>query len=93
MRAVVNRVELKELIPDEAFDVSALVDKARAIEGFGSIQMIRLEEALVLLITGEDDAAIGRIRDGVGNDWMRENVIPHAAGPPDRHVGDLVVSI
>ena len=53
MKAVVNRVALKEPIPDEEFDTTALVDKARAIEVFGSL----------------------------------------AAGPPDRQVGDLVVSI
>jgi hypothetical protein len=93
MRAVVNRVELKESVPEEEFDVSELREKARAIEGFGSIQIIRLEGALVLIITGDDDAAIDRIRDGVGNDWMREHVIPRAAGPPDRQVGDLVVAI
>lgn len=93
MRAVFSRVELKEPIPDDAFDLTALEDKARAIEGFVSIQMIRLEHALVLIITGEDDEAIDRIRDEVGNNWMREHVIPRAAGPPDRQVGDVVVSI
>jgi hypothetical protein len=93
MRAVVNRVGLKEPVPEAEFDISELAEKARAIEGFGSIQIIRLKDSLVLVITGDDDAALDRIRDEVGSPWMREHVSPRAAGPPDRQVGDLVVSI
>jgi hypothetical protein len=94
MRAVVSRVQLNEPVPDAEFDMSELAGQARAIEGFVSIQIIRLDETnLVLVITGEDDAAIDRIRDEVGNAWMREHIVPRAAGPPDRQVGDVVVSI
>jgi hypothetical protein len=93
MRAVVSRIELKEPIPDAELDMTGLEDQARAIEGFGSIQIVRIDNELVLIITGDDDDAIDRIRDQVGNAWMREHVIPRAAGPPDRRVGDLVASI
>ena len=31
-------------------------------------------------------------RAEVGNAWMRENMVPHAAAPPDRIVGKAVVS-
>jgi hypothetical protein len=28
----------------------------------------------------------------VGSPWMRENVVPHLAGAPERHVGEVVAS-
>lgn len=27
--------------------------------------------------------------ESFGNEWMRENVIPHAAGSPERMVGEV----
>ena len=28
----------------------------------------------------------------VGNTWMREHVMPHLAGPPDRQIGKVVAT-
>jgi hypothetical protein len=47
---------------------------------------------LVVLVLGDGPEALDRTRDEIGNEWMRENVIPHVAAPPDRIVGEAVVA-
>lgn len=94
MRAVVSRVELNEPLPASAFeDTDRLAEKARAIEGFESIHLVQLDGALALLIVADSDATLDRIAEEVGSPWMREHVVPLAAGPPDRRLGDVMLSI
>lgn len=93
MKAVVSEVELREPLDGAALDASELARRASAIDGFVSMQVIQLDRSLVLVITGEDEAALERIRDQVGNDWMREHVIPRAAGKPNRRVGDVLLTV
>ncbi len=96
MKAVVSQVQLKEALPDDALAASVedLSARVRTIEGFQGLQVVRIGgDRLVLVITGDDEAALDRIRDEAGNAWMREHVVPRAAGPPDRQVGDVLVDI
>ena len=51
------------------------------------VNRIQLREPL-----GDDEDALERTRAGLGNSWMREHVIPHAAGPPERTLAEAVVS-
>lgn len=44
------------------------------------------------MILADDEAALDAFRETFGNAWMRENVIPHAAGQPERAVGEVVAS-
>jgi hypothetical protein len=40
----------------------------------------------------EHDEAIDQMRAEIGDDWMRANIVPHAASPPDRLVGEIVAA-
>jgi heme-degrading monooxygenase HmoA len=93
MHAVVSRIELATPLEDEAFETAQREMPARlaAIEGIRDFHLVRSgENTLVVVIFGDSIEAIDRLRDEVGNQWMRENVIPHAAGPPDRLAGEVV---
>ncbi len=95
MHAVVNRISLKSPIDPAVFEAAHRDIPARAaeIEGLRAFHLIRCgEEDLLVVIIAETEQALERMRSEIGNDWMRENVIPHAAGPPDRLSGELVVS-
>ncbi len=47
---------------------------------------------LVVLVFGDEEAALERTRDQLGNGFMRAYVIPHAAGPPERSVTEVIRS-
>jgi hypothetical protein len=95
MHAVVNRIQLRTPIDDSVFADAQreLPDLVSAIEGIRSFYLIRAgEHDLLVVIIGESQEAIDQMRDQVGNDWMRANVIPHAASPPDRVMGEVVMA-
>jgi hypothetical protein len=50
------------------------------------------EEEVVLVVVADTAETLDRVATEVGNAWMRENVIPHLAGPPDRQMGKVVAS-
>jgi hypothetical protein len=67
--------------------------QATQIDGLAAIQVLCTEEGdLVVLVFGDDEAALERTRDQLGNGFMREYVIPHAAGPPERSVTEVILS-
>jgi hypothetical protein len=43
-------------------------------------------------VVGEHPQALDEMRDRAGNAFAREHVIPHVAQPPERFVGEAVVS-
>jgi hypothetical protein len=45
-----------------------------------------------VLVFGDDAAALERTRVQLGNSFMREHVIPHADGPPERTITRVVLS-
>jgi hypothetical protein len=95
MVMVVNRVALKEAIPDEVFSAAQreMPARVRAIGGIHSFHLaLAGDRELLLVIVGEDQDAIELMRDQIGNEWMSANVVPHAASPPDRVVGEVVVT-
>ncbi len=95
MVVVVNRVKLEAPIDDAVFAAAQREMPARvaAIEGIRSFYVGHSAEGdLLVVIVGDDEAAIDRMRDEVGDEWMRANVIPKAAAPPDRVVFDALTS-
>ena len=63
------------------------------IDGVSDFHLVRCgDEMLVLVILADNAQALDRLRDEVGNDGMRPKVIPHAAGPPERMAGEVVLS-
>jgi len=95
MYAVVNSIQLSEPIDDSVFADAQrdLPDLVSAIEGIRSFYLVRAgDHDLLVVIIGESQEAIDQMRDRVGNDWMRANVIPHAAAPPDRVMGEVVTA-
>ncbi len=93
MRAVVNRISLATPIDDQVFEAARreLPALAAGIPGVDSLALIRCgAEELFVLIVADTAEDLDRLRDEVGNVWMRANVVPHAAGPPQRSVGEVV---
>ena len=77
MHAVVNTIALQRPLEDAVFEAAQreLPERVAAIEGIRAVHMIRTGETeLVLVIVGDDEAALDRMRDAVGDEWMRENV-------------------
>jgi hypothetical protein len=93
--AVVNTIALQRPLDDAVFEAARreMPGRIAALQGIHAVHMIRTGETeLVLVIVGEDEAAIDGMRDAVGDEWMRENVIPIAAAPPHRVVGPVEIS-
>lgn len=93
MHAVVNRVRLREPL-----DRSALLDaerdlreRATQIEGLDSILLLSAGE-LESLVLAEDESALERTREHLGDAWIREHIVPHADGPPQRQLAEVLVS-
>jgi hypothetical protein len=95
VHAVVNRIRLREPLDDAALlaaqrDLSA---RAAQVEGLAAIRVLRTADGdLIVLVFGDDEAALERIRTEIGNTWMREHVVPHADGPPERTVAEVVLT-
>jgi len=95
VHAVVNRISLSEQL-DEAELAAAqrdLEQQAGEVEGLSAIHVLRTQEGdLLLVIIGDDEAALDRTRDQLGNAFMRRHIIPHAAGPPNRTVTEVLLT-
>jgi hypothetical protein len=94
MHAVVNRLRLKSPIPDEVLAAAQreLPPRAAQIAGLKAFHLLRAgEDELIVLILGDSVEALERLRGEVGDAWMRENVVPHLAGPTERIVAEGVV--
>jgi hypothetical protein len=95
MHAVVNRIRLKEPIDDQVFAAAQreLPDRIGAIDGVSAFHLVRCaNDELIVVIVGDSAKSLDRMRVEFGNDWMRENVVPHGAGPPERVLGQVVRS-
>ena len=95
MHAVVNRISLREPLDDAELSAaqSDLQEQAREVQGLSAIHVLRTDGGeLLLVIIGDDEAALDRTRDQLGNAFMRRHIIPHAAGPPSRTVTEVILS-
>jgi hypothetical protein len=95
MHAVINRIPLREPLDDAALAAAQddLDAQAAQVDGLAAIHVLRTrDDELVVLVFGDDEAALDRTREQLGNAFMREHVIPHAAGPPERIVTEIVLS-
>lgn len=95
MHAVVNRIRLARPIPDEVFASAAreVMPRVEAIEGLRAMHLVSAgEHELVVVLLADSPEALERTRVEVGNAWMRENVVPYAAGAPERVTGEVVAS-
>ena len=95
MYAVVNRLRLKTPIPSDVWERAQDVvpAQAREVPGFRSLHVIEMPgDEVVLVVVADSAETLDRIAERVGNTWMRENVLPHLAEPPDRQVGKIVAT-
>jgi hypothetical protein len=95
MHAVVNRLRLATPIPAEVWSRAQdeVPPLAREVPGFRALYVIEMtDDEVVLLVVGDSAEALDRVASEVGNTWMRENVIPYLAAPPDRQIGKVVAS-
>ena len=95
MHAVVNRLRLARPIDQSVFENAQreLPPRAAEIEDLRAFHVLRAgDDELIVLILGDAPEALERMRTEVGNDWMRENIVPHLAGGTERVVAESVVS-
>jgi hypothetical protein len=95
MYAVVNRLRLSTPIPPEVWEraQAEVPARAREVPGFEALHVIEIsDEEIVLVVIADTAETLDRVATEVGNTWMRDNVIPHLAGPPERQTGKVVAS-
>jgi len=95
VHAVVNRIRLASPIPDEVYAEARreVLPGAAAIQGLRAMHLIRAgRDELIVVVLADSEAVLERAREEIGNDWMRANVIPHAAGRPERVTGEVAAS-
>lgn len=95
MHAVVNRLRLSTPIPPEVWSraQAEVPARAREVPGFKALHVIEVSDDEVVLVVLADSAeTLDRVATEVGNTWMREHVMPHLAGPPDRQIGKVVAT-
>jgi hypothetical protein len=86
---------MREPLDDAALAAAQedLDEQASEVEGLSAIQVLSTEEGdLVVLVFGDDEAALERTREQLGNSFMRTHVIPHADGPPERAITKVILS-
>lgn len=94
MHAVINHLRFKDPI-DPALLIRAeeLAPQMRRIEGFRGFSIVQVaDDHAVLVIMGDDGEVLDRLATEVGSPWMRENVLPLLASPPQRHLGPVIAS-
>jgi hypothetical protein len=95
MHAVINRLRLKRPIDPEVFAAARrdLVPRVARVAGIAAFHVVQVaDDELVVVILGDDGAALERLRDEAGNAWMTENITPHLAAGTERQVGESVVA-
>ena len=95
MAGVVNHLRFKEAVDPELFASAEreLTTQMRAIQGFQGFHVIQTSDTdVILVILGDDVDVLNRLATEVGSPWMTANVVPHLAGPPDRHIGPTIAS-
>ena len=93
--AVVNHLRFKEAPDPGLFErvEAEIVPKARSIAGFRGLHVVRVApDHFILVIFGDDAAALDRVATEVGSPWMRAHVLPLLATLPERHLGPLVAT-
>ncbi len=95
VHAVVNHLRFREPI-DPALFAGAKQDLAaqmRTITRFEAFHVIQTSDRdAVLVIMGENAETLDRIATEAGSPWMRPNVVPLPADPPDRQLGPVITS-
>ncbi|MFN8027152.1 MAG: hypothetical protein U0W40_12580 [Acidimicrobiia bacterium] len=94
MYSVVNTINFAEPIaPGLLPSAEELLPAMRAIEGFGGLHIIQTSDTqAVLLIVADRPETLDRIATEVGSPWMVEHVVPKLAGPPERKIGEVVMT-
>jgi hypothetical protein len=67
--------------------------QAVEVERLSAIQVLHIDDGdLVVLVFGHDASALERARVHLVSTFMREHVIPHADGAPERTITKVVLS-
>ncbi|MBJ7595749.1 MAG: hypothetical protein JF886_12980 [Candidatus Dormibacteraeota bacterium] len=95
MHAVVNHLHFNVVI-DPALFVKARNDlepQMRTIDKFESFFVVQTSDKdAFLVIVAENAETLDQIATQFGSPWMRANVLPLLARPPERHIGPVVTS-
>lgn len=95
MHAVLNHLHFSDDVDPGLFAAAEieLLPRMRAVDGFQGFHVVQTSPTEVtLVILAVDADTLDRIATEVGSPWMRANVIPLLAAPPNRQVGPVLAS-
>lgn len=95
MHAVVNQLHFADDIDPAVFAEARadLVPQMQEIDGFEGFHVIQTSgKDAILVILADCAETLDRIATEVGSPWMRANVVPLLASPPDRQLGPIIAS-
>jgi hypothetical protein len=96
MHVVVNVLHFSAPVDVSIFTrgMAELETQLHAIDGFGRMQVVHsAPDEAILLITADSAETLDRIATEVGGPWMRANIVPLLASPPDRRLGPVVAAV
>ncbi len=96
MHTVINTLRFKAPLDPSLFSArqAELASLMRPLDGFRSFQVVQVaDDQVVLVVVGDDEAALNRMASAVGNTWMAEHVAPLLAAPPERRLGLVIASV
>lgn len=90
-RLVVNHLRLAAPLPDSVISAAEDVCVQIIAAGGQSAGLAQVDERhAILVLTFPDLETEQRISSEIGGPWMRENVVPLLAAPPERSSGTLL---
>jgi hypothetical protein len=96
MHAVVNILHFSDPIEPALFAAAErdLRQQMQMIQGFAGLRVVQTADTeAILLILADSAETLDRLATEVGSPWMRANVVPLLAGPPERHLGPIIATI
>jgi len=93
--AVVNHLRLREgtgAAVADAFRGEGF-PRLRHATGLGSAQLVEAApDHLILVLLFDSQEAANLVTQSLGDEWMREHVVPHLVDSTDRSAGEVVAS-
>jgi hypothetical protein len=91
VRVVVNHLPFRDPIDQSVLEAADDVGRKALEAGATAFHLVQLDERrAMLVILFPDRATEERITHEIGGPWMRENIVPLLAGPPQRSSGEVV---
>jgi len=96
VHAVVNHLHFEAPVDPELFRraETEVGEDMKSVAGFRGFRVVLASERhAILVIYGDTAQTLDDLATLVGNTWMRANVAPLLARPPERHLGAVIAGV